>query len=67
MPPASIPKIFVAGGVVGGIYYFMMRQHWFPDPRKTSAVQNIENRHTAGGAAPNHTPATNTKRGTSVL
>jgi hypothetical protein len=63
MSRTSIPKIFMAGGAVGFTYYMFMRQYWFPNPHKTSGVQNIEERYTAGGGAPNHQPATATARG----
>lgn len=63
MPQTSIPKIFMAGGAVGFTYYLFMRQYWFPNPYKTREAQNIEDRFTAGGGAPNRTPATATKRG----
>lgn len=53
----------MAGGAVGFTYYLFMRQYWFPNPYKTREAQNIEDRFTAGGGAPNHTPATATKRG----
>ncbi|KAF1920031.1 hypothetical protein BDU57DRAFT_508109 [Ampelomyces quisqualis] len=65
MSPLSIPKIFMAGGVVGFSYYLYMRQYWFPNPYKTQGVQNIEDRFSAGGGHPTHTPAGGTKRGTS--
>ena len=64
MSRLTIPKIFMAGGAVGFTYYAFMRQYWFPNPYKTREVQNIEDRFTAGGGAPNHTPAAGTKRGT---
>ncbi|KAL5121887.1 hypothetical protein ACEQ8H_000102 [Pleosporales sp. CAS-2024a] len=37
--------------------------HRFPDPYKTQGVQNIEDRFSAGGGHPTHTPATATMRG----
>ncbi|KAF2474871.1 uncharacterized protein BDR25DRAFT_255365 [Lindgomyces ingoldianus] len=61
----SIPKIFAAGGIFGFSYYLWMRQYWFPNPYKTREVQNIEDRFTAGGGAPTHTPGGGTKRGDS--
>jgi hypothetical protein len=65
MSPLSVPKLFMAGGAVGFGYYLYMRQYWFPNPYKTQGVQNIEDRFSAGGGHPTHTPATATKRGTS--
>jgi hypothetical protein len=65
MSPLSVPKIFMAGGAVGFGYYLYMRQYWFPNPYKTQGVQNIEDRFSAGGGHPTHTPAGGTKRGTS--
>lgn len=65
MSPLSIPKIFMAGGAVGFTYYLYMRQYWFPNPYKTQGVQNIEDRFSAGGGHPTHTPGFATKRGTS--
>ena len=53
------------GGAVGFGYYLFMRQYWFPNPYKTQGVQNIEDRFSAGGGSPTHTPAGGTKRGTS--
>jgi hypothetical protein len=55
----------MAGGAAGFGYYLYMRQYWFPNPYKTQGVQNIEDRFSAGGGHPTHTPATATKRGTS--
>ncbi|KAF2111328.1 hypothetical protein BDV96DRAFT_180083 [Lophiotrema nucula] len=63
MPPTSIPKIFLAGGAVGFGYYLVMRQHWFPNPYKTQGTQNIEDRFSAAGGSPTHTPASGTKMG----
>jgi hypothetical protein len=63
MSRLTIPKIFMAGGAVGFTYYMFMRQYWFPNPYKTREVQNIEDRFTAGGGSPHHTPAAGTKRG----
>jgi hypothetical protein len=66
MPPnTSIPKIFMAGGIVGFGYYMVMRPYWFPNPYKTRETQNIEDRFTAGGGTPNGTPGMATKRGKS--
>jgi hypothetical protein len=65
MSPLSVPKIFMAGGAVGFGYYLFMRQYWFPNPYKTQGIQNIEDRFSAGGGAPTHTPAGGSKRGTS--
>ncbi|KAF2652079.1 hypothetical protein K491DRAFT_695903 [Lophiostoma macrostomum CBS 122681] len=66
MPPnTSIPKIFMAGGIVGFGYYMVMRPYWFPNPYKTPGTQNVEDRFTAGGGTPYHTPAVATKRGDS--
>lgn len=59
----TIPKIFMAGGAVGFTYYMFMRPYWFPNPYKTKEVQNIEDRFSAGGGSPYHTPAAGTKRG----
>lgn len=63
----TFPKVLAAGGAVGFGYYLYMRQHWFPDPRKqamkTTGVENIEARYTAGGGAPDHQPGTATKIG----
>jgi hypothetical protein len=64
MSPLSVPKIFMAGGAVGFGYYLFMRQYWFPNPYKTQGVQNIEDRFSAGGGHPTHTPAGGTQRGT---
>ena len=64
MSPLSVPKIFMAGGAVGFGYYLYMRQYWFPNPYKTQGVQNIEDRFSAGGGHPTHTPAGGTQRGT---
>ncbi|EMD62090.1 hypothetical protein GGP41_002432 [Bipolaris sorokiniana] len=64
MSPLSVPKIFMAGGAVGFGYYLYMRQYWFPNPYKTQGVQNIEDRFSAGGASPTHTPAVASQRGT---
>ena len=66
MSRLTIPKIFMAGGAVGFTYYMFMRQYWFPNPYKTREVQNIEDRFTAGGGSPTHTPAAGTKRGNTV-
>jgi hypothetical protein len=65
MSPLSVPKIFMAGSACGFGYYLYMRQYWFPNPYKTQGVQNIEDRYSAGGGHPTHTPGTATKRGTS--
>ncbi|KAH7391905.1 hypothetical protein BKA66DRAFT_568315 [Pyrenochaeta sp. MPI-SDFR-AT-0127] len=65
MSPLSVPKIFMAGGAVGFTYYLYMRQYWFPNPYKTQGVQNIEDRFSAGGGHPTHTPGTATKLGSS--
>ena len=51
--------------LVGFGYYLFMRQYWFPNPYKTQGVQNIEDRYSAGGGHPTHTPAGGTQRGTS--
>lgn len=67
MSPLSVPKIFMAGGAVGFGYYLYMRQYWFPNPYKTQGVQNIEDRFSAGGASPTHTPAVASQRGTGTL
>ncbi|KAI8936009.1 hypothetical protein NX059_007511 [Plenodomus lindquistii] len=64
MSPLSVPKIFMAGGAVGFGYYLYMRQYWFPNPYKTQGVQNIEDRFSAGGGSPTHTPAGASKLGT---
>jgi hypothetical protein len=64
MSPLSVPKIFMAGSATGFAYYLYMRQYWFPNPYKTQGVQNIEDRFSAGGGHPTHTPAQGTKRGT---
>ncbi|KAJ4408104.1 hypothetical protein N0V91_003452 [Didymella pomorum] len=64
MSPLSVPKIFMAGGAVGFGYYLYMRQYWFPNPYKTQGVQNIEDRFSAGGGHPTHTPAQASMRGT---
>ncbi|OAL06679.1 hypothetical protein IQ06DRAFT_288553 [Phaeosphaeriaceae sp. SRC1lsM3a] len=66
MSPLSVPKIFMAGGAVGFGYYLYMRQYWFPNPYKTQGVQNIEDRFSAGGGHPTHTPGMATMRGTST-
>ncbi|EAT88995.1 hypothetical protein SNOG_03790 [Parastagonospora nodorum SN15] len=66
MSPLSVPKIFMAGGGVGFAYYLYMRQYWFPNPYKTQGVQNIEDRFSAGGGHPTHTPGYATKRGSST-
>lgn len=63
MSPLTIPKIFMAGGAVGFGYYLLMRQYWFPNPYKTREVQNIEDRFSAGGGTPHHTPGVATMRG----
>jgi hypothetical protein len=63
MSPLSVPKIFMAGGAVGFGYYLYMRQYWFPNPYKTQGVQNIEDRFSAGGGSPTHTPAVASHRG----
>jgi len=60
----SIPQTFMAGGGVGFTYYLYMRQYWFPDPYKTQGVQNIEDRFSAAGGSPTHTPAGGSKMGT---
>ncbi|KAF2644145.1 hypothetical protein P280DRAFT_466822 [Massarina eburnea CBS 473.64] len=65
MARLTIPKIFMAGGAVGFTYYIFMRQYWFPNPYKTREVQNIEDRFTAGGGSPHHTPGAGTLRGDS--
>jgi hypothetical protein len=59
----SIPKIFLAGGAVGFAYYAVMRQYWFPDPRKTVETKNVEDRFAAGGGSTTHQPARGTKHG----
>jgi len=64
MSPLSVPKIFMAGGAVGFGYYLYMRQYWFPNPYKTQGVQNIEDRYSAGGGHPTHTPAVASRLGT---
>jgi len=56
----------MAGGAVGFGYYLFMRQYWFPNPYKTQGVQNIEDRYSAGGGHPTHTPAGGTQRGSST-
>ncbi|KAG9206352.1 hypothetical protein G6514_005079 [Epicoccum nigrum] len=66
MSPLSVPKIFMAGGAVGFGYYLYMRQYWFPNPYKTQGVQNIEDRYSAGGGHPTHTPAVASKLGNST-
>ncbi|KAF1360183.1 hypothetical protein EJ07DRAFT_116067 [Lizonia empirigonia] len=66
MSPLSVPKIFMAGGAVGFGYYLYMRQFWFPNPYKTQGVENIENRFSAGGGHPTHTPAQASMRGSST-
>ncbi|KAL6709786.1 hypothetical protein ACN47E_001215 [Coniothyrium glycines] len=66
MSPLSVPKIFMAGGAVGFGYYLYMRQHWFPDPYKTPGMRNIEDRFSAGGGHPTHTPAVATERGSTT-
>ncbi|KAF1845678.1 uncharacterized protein K460DRAFT_366522 [Cucurbitaria berberidis CBS 394.84] len=66
MSPLSVPKIFMAGGLSGFGYYLYMRQYWFPNPYKTQGVQNIEDRFSAGGGSPTHTPAGGSKRGSST-
>ncbi|KAG9196575.1 hypothetical protein G6011_01696 [Alternaria panax] len=66
MSPLSVPKIFMAGGAVGFGYYLFMRQYWFPNPYKTQGVQNIEDRFSAGGGHPTHTPAGGTQRGSTT-
>ncbi|PSN65370.1 hypothetical protein BS50DRAFT_575402 [Corynespora cassiicola Philippines] len=66
MSPLTIPKIFMAGGAVGFSYYLVMRQYWFPNPYKTRETQNIEDRFSAGGASPTHTPGAATPRGDSA-
>lgn len=67
MSPLSVPKIFMAGGAVGFGYYLYMRQYWFPNPYKTQGVQNIEDRYSAGGANPTHTPAMASERGMDAI
>ena len=67
MSPLSVPKIFMAGGAVGFGYYLYMRQYWFPNPYKTQGIQNIEDRFTAGGGHPTHTPAVASKLGMLTL
>lgn len=67
MSPLSVPKIFMAGGAVGFTYYLYMRQYWFPNPYKTQGAQNIEDRFSAGGGHPTHTPGTATKLGASGI
>lgn len=54
----------MAGGAAGFGYYLYMRQYWFPNPYKTQGVQNIEDRFSAAGGHPTHTPGTATKMGT---
>jgi len=66
MAPLSVPKVFMAGGALGFGYYLYMRQYWFPNPYKTQGVQNIEDRFSAGGGSPTHTPAGGSKRGMEV-
>ncbi|KAJ4370579.1 hypothetical protein N0V83_005100 [Neocucurbitaria cava] len=66
MSPLSVPKIFMAGGAVGFGYYLYMRQHWFPNPYKTPAVQSIEDRYSSGGGAPTHLPPMASKRGSAT-
>ncbi|KAF2133967.1 hypothetical protein P153DRAFT_280520 [Dothidotthia symphoricarpi CBS 119687] len=66
MSPLSVPKIFMAGGAAGFGYYLYMRQFWFPNPYKTQGVQNIEDRFSAGGGNPTHTPAMATERGSTT-
>ena len=56
----------MAGGLSGFAYYLYMRQYWFPNPYKTPGVQNIEDRYSAGGAHPTHTPGVATKRGSAT-
>ncbi|PVI04979.1 hypothetical protein DM02DRAFT_611089 [Periconia macrospinosa] len=70
MSRLTIPKIFMAGGAVGFTYYMVMRQYWFPNPyrtredhMKTAGVTNVEDRYTAAGGTPYHTPGVATKRG----
>ncbi|KAF2797779.1 hypothetical protein K505DRAFT_322303 [Melanomma pulvis-pyrius CBS 109.77] len=63
---SPIAKLFLAGGGVGFTYYLFMRQYWFPNPYKTRAVQNIEDRFSSGGATPTHTPGVATKLGSST-
>lgn len=48
-------------------YYLYMRQYWFPNPYKTQGVQNIEDRYSAGGGHPTHTPGMATERGSSGI
>ena len=36
---------------------------YLPNPMRTSGVENIEKRYSAGGASPTHTPAAATPRG----
>lgn len=57
----------MAGGAVGFGYYLYMRQYWFPNPYKTQGVQNIEDRYSAGGANPTHTPAMASERGMDAI
>jgi len=64
-PSTAMPKVLFAGGIAGFAYYMVMRKYWFPDPSKTPAVQNIENRYSAGGGAHHEQPGTATKRGRS--
>ncbi|KAF2876406.1 hypothetical protein BDV95DRAFT_602393 [Massariosphaeria phaeospora] len=63
----TIPKLFMAGGAVGFTYYLVMRQHWFPNPYKTQGVSNIEQRWTAGGGTPTHTPGAATELGSQSI
>lgn len=55
----------MAGGAVGFGYYLVMRPYWFPNPYKTREMQNVEDRFSAAGGAPNHTPGVATKLGDS--
>lgn len=52
-------NIALIGAVGAGIYYVGSSMKDF----KTPGIRNIEARHTAAGAAPDHTPATHTPMG----
>ncbi|KAL2040079.1 hypothetical protein N7G274_006982 [Stereocaulon virgatum] len=54
-------KVIGAGVLIGA--YALVQNGTLPNPFYTPGVQNIEQRYSSGGAAPNKTPGAATKRG----